>query len=89
MERTILGRSGLRMLSKHSGFMLDHADDKGEKLAGTPQAVLARQIHSSTEKESSWCWCVQPMPGIQLSMDILGLHRSLRTADYGLRTTDS
>jgi len=37
-ERTRLGRSDLHILSER-GFMPDHADDKGEKLAGTPQAV--------------------------------------------------
>jgi hypothetical protein len=36
------------MLSEHGGFMPDCADDKGEKLAGTPQAIWARQIHAGT-----------------------------------------
>ena len=38
--------------------MPDRADDKGEKLTGTPQAVWVRQIHcghgACGEKESSW-----------------------------------
>ena len=36
------------MLSEHGGFMPDRVDDKGEKLAGTPQAVWARQIYANT-----------------------------------------
>jgi hypothetical protein len=47
-KRTRLGRSDLHILSERSGFMPDRADDKGEKLAGTPQAVWARQIHADT-----------------------------------------
>jgi hypothetical protein len=38
-EGTRLSRPDLRMLSEHGGSMPDRADDKGEKLARTPQAV--------------------------------------------------
>jgi hypothetical protein len=47
-EGTRLSRPDLRMLSEHGGFMLDRVGDKGEKLAGTPQAAWARRIHAST-----------------------------------------
>jgi hypothetical protein len=47
-ERTRLGRSDLHMLFEHGGFMPNHADDKGKKLAETPQAVWTMQIHADT-----------------------------------------
>jgi hypothetical protein len=48
-ERTRLGRSDLYMQSERGGFMPDRANNKGEKMAGTPQAVWARQICADTE----------------------------------------
>jgi hypothetical protein len=47
-ERTRLCRSDLYMLFEHGGFMPNRADDKEKKLAETPQAVWARQIHVDT-----------------------------------------